>query len=60
MVKKLLVAVAIAAPLVLMSVADQARLAAQLGTSVVINEFRAPTGRAGQPPHRRAWRDGRG
>jgi len=36
MVKKLLVAVAIAAPLVLMSVADQARLGAQLGTSVVI------------------------
>ena len=29
-----------AAPLVLMSVADQARLGAQSGTSVVINEFR--------------------
>jgi predicted extracellular nuclease len=40
MVKKLLVAVAIAAPLVLMSVADQARLGAQSGASVVISEFR--------------------
>src|SRR6185503_1090197 len=38
--KKLLVAVAIAAPLLLLSVADQARLNAQLGASVVINEFR--------------------
>ena len=41
MVKRLLVAVAIAAPLVLMTVAEQARLGAQSGTSVVINEFRA-------------------
>jgi uncharacterized protein len=40
MSKRLLVAVAIAAPLVLMSVADQARLGAQSGTSVVISEFR--------------------
>jgi len=40
MVKRLLVTAAIAAPLVLMSVADQARLGAQSGTSVVINEFR--------------------
>ena len=40
MVKRLLVAVAIAAPLVLMTVAEQARLGAQSGTSVVINEFR--------------------
>jgi len=40
MVKRLLVAAAIAAPLVLMSVAGQARLGAQSGTSVVINEFR--------------------
>jgi hypothetical protein len=40
MVKKLLVAVAIAAPRVLMFVSDQARLGAQSGASVVISEFR--------------------
>ena len=38
--KKLLVALAIVAPLVLLSVADQSRLGAQSAGGVVVNEFR--------------------
>ena len=40
MLKKSLVAVAFAAPLLLVSMADQAPLDAQSGAGVVINEFR--------------------